>query len=107
MIIGGVPEAQGRAQAHWIARPGTAANDTVVAIASCYPSCAVLGCPFVVGVQTIFDPFPDVAVHVVEAERVGCKRADRSSLPAVPLAAAAVAVSIVFADFVAPRKCRR
>jgi hypothetical protein len=37
MIIGGVPEAQGRAEAHWIARPGTAANDTVVAIALCYP----------------------------------------------------------------------
>jgi hypothetical protein len=37
MIIGGVPEAQGRAEAHWIACPGTAANDTVVAIALCYP----------------------------------------------------------------------
>jgi hypothetical protein len=37
MIIGGVPEAQGRAEAHWRARPGTAANDTVVAIALCYP----------------------------------------------------------------------
>ena len=32
MIIGGVPEAEGRAEAHWIGRPGTAANDTVAAI---------------------------------------------------------------------------
>jgi hypothetical protein len=37
MIIGGVPEAQGRAEAYRIPRPGTAANDTAVTIALCYP----------------------------------------------------------------------
>src|ERR1700730_6836607 len=102
MIVGGEPEAEGRAETHWIADPGTAANDTVVAIALCCPGRSVLGCALVVAVQTILDPLPDVAVHIVETELVGRKRADRCRLPAVPLAAAAVAVGIIFADFVAP-----
>src|SRR5215471_5187348 len=102
MIVGGEPEAEGRAEAHWIAGPGTAANDTVAAIALCYPGRAVVGCVFVIGVQTILDPLPDVAVHIVEAELVGRKRANRSASSAVPLAAAAVAVGIVFADLIAP-----
>ena len=44
------------------------------------PGRTVRGCPFVVSVQTILDPFPDVAVHIVEAERIGSKRADGSGL---------------------------
>src|SRR6516162_8572831 len=106
MIVGGKPEAEGRAEAHRIANPGTAANDTVVAIALGDPGRAVVGCAFVVGVQTILDPLPDVALHIVEAELVGCKRANWSGSPAVPPAAAAVAVGI-YAELVAPGIGRR
>src|SRR5215471_7764995 len=102
MIVGGEPEADSRAEAHWIADPGTAANDTVVAIALRCPGRAVVGCPFVVGVQTILDPLPDVALHIVEAELVGGKRTNRSGSLAVPLAAAAVAIGIIFPKLVAP-----
>ena len=62
MIVGGEPKAEGRAEAHWIADKGTAANDTVVALALGDPGRAVVGRPFVVGVQTILDPLPDVAL---------------------------------------------
>jgi len=106
MIVGGKPETKGRAEAQRIAEPGTAAKDTVVAIALIYPGRAVFRCPFVVGVQTILDPFPDIAVHIVKAELIGRKRADWSG-PAVPLAAASVAVGVAFADLVAPRIDRR
>lgn len=73
MIVGGKPETKGRSEARRSAEPGTAAKDTIVAIALRYPGGTVLGCPFVVGVQTILDPLPDVAVHVVKAELVGRK----------------------------------
>ena len=106
MIVGGKPETKGRAEAQRIAEPGTAAKDTVVAIALCYPGGAVIGCPFVVGVLTILDPFPSVAVRIVKAELIGRKRANWSG-PAVPLAAAAVAVGVAFADLVAPGIDRR
>src|SRR5262245_9427007 len=106
MIVGGEPEAQRRAQPHRIADKRTAANEPVVAVAS-DPGRAVVRCAVVIGMQTILDPLPDVAVHVVEAERVGRKRADRRGLAAVKIAAAAVAVGVVFAELVAPRIGRR
>src|SRR5262249_16218990 len=102
MIVDREPEADSRAEPRWIAEPGTAANDTITAIPLRYPGRAVVGCPFVVGMETILDPLPDVTVHIVEAELVGRKRANRSGSPAVPLAAAAVAVGMVFPKLVAP-----
>src|SRR5262245_43228099 len=86
-----------------MASPGTAANHTILAIALRYPGRAVVGGTFVVGVPTILDPLPDIAVHIVEAELVGRKRANWSGSPAVPLAATAVAVGIVSADLIAPK----
>ena len=75
MIVGGKPKAEGRAEAHWIADKGTAANDTVVALALGDPGRAVVGRPFVVGVQTILDPLPDVAfARYFSVRREGCKQ---------------------------------
>jgi len=73
MIVGGKPETKGRSEAGRSAEPGTPAKDTIIAIAPRYPGGAVLRCPFIVGVQTILDPLPDVAVHIVKAELVGRK----------------------------------
>src|SRR5262249_57288544 len=68
-----------------------------------FPRRAVHGCSLVVDMKAILDPFPDVAVHVVEAKRVGSKRADRSRLLVIPLAAATVAIGVVVTDLLAPR----
>src|SRR5262245_7996141 len=84
-----------------IAVPATATGDTATAIAGC-PYRAIRRRPVVVAMPTILDPFPDIAVHVVETERIGGERADRGGLSTVPLAAAAVAVGVAFADLLAP-----
>ena len=93
--------AVGRAEVLRIKEPGTAANDTAATVTS-PPRRAVRGCTLVAVVEAILHPFPDVAVHVVEAERIGGERADRRRLLVVPLAAAAVAVGVALADLVAP-----
>ena len=63
------------------AEPGTAAEHPVSASTIC-PRRTIRGRPAVALVVAILDPFPDIAVHVVEAERIGRERADRGGLPA-------------------------
>src|SRR5262249_57726805 len=82
--------------------PGAAANDTVRAIAS-NQSGAVRWRSIVMAMIAIFDPFPNVAIHVVQAERVGRKRADWCGFSLIrPLTAATAAICISVSDLVAP-----
>jgi hypothetical protein len=39
--------------------------------------------------DAVLEPFPNIANHVVETERIGGERTDRSRLAVIPLAAAA------------------
>src|SRR5262249_25834752 len=48
------------------------------------------------------DPLPDVAVHVVEPERIRSERSNRCRLPKIPPAAAAVAIGVASARIVPP-----
>jgi hypothetical protein len=55
---------------------GTAADDPAIAI-TCRPSRAVGGGPVILFVIAILDPFPDIAVHVIEAEAIRLFLPDR------------------------------
>src|SRR5262249_21698014 len=55
----------------------------------------------------VLHPLPHIAVHVVQAESTGGKRADRSRPLKVPLATTAVTVGISLAELVAPGIGRR
>src|SRR5262245_50061073 len=66
------------------------------------PSRAVRRRSIVVALIAVFDPFPNVAMHVVQAERIGSKRADWCGLNILPLAAATAAVCISLSDLIAP-----
>src|SRR5262245_29264487 len=69
---GGAPGAEGRAEELWTVAPGTAANDPDVAVASCCPRRAVGGwISRIAIVPAVLHPFPDIAVHVVQAECIG------------------------------------
>ena len=68
--VGGVPEAEGRAEEPRIEVPGTAANDTVTTAAGC-PSRAIRGRSKVVIVPTVLCPFPHIAMNLVEPPRIG------------------------------------
>ena len=81
--------------------PRATANDMVSAIGA-NPSRAVRRRSIVVALITVFDPFPNVAMHVVQAERIGSKRADWCGLNVLPLAAATAAICISLSDLVAP-----
>ena len=79
-------------------------DDPLVAIAS-FPCRAVVGRSLVGSVITVLHPLPYIAENVIEAERIGCERADWRGLFVVPLATARKAVShhlAVHLDFVAP-----
>jgi hypothetical protein len=89
---GGVPVAVGRTEELRIDVPGTAADDTGLAIASC-PRRAIRGRPNVVSVIAILHPLPHIAQHVIDAERIGLERADRRGLSRVPLYRAPAAPS--------------
>ena len=69
-VVGGVPEAEGRAEEPRIEVPGTAANDTVTTAAGC-PSRAIRGRSKVVIVPTVLCPFPHIAMNLVEPPRIG------------------------------------
>ena len=98
--------AGGRTAAPWnLPRyPGATANDMVdmVSAIGAEPSRAVRRRSIVVALIAVFDPFPNVAMHVVQAERIGGKRADWCSLNILPLAAATAAICISLSDLVAP-----
>ena len=68
--VGGVPEAEGRAEEPRIEVPGTAANDTVTTAVGC-PSRAIRRRAKVVVVPTVFRPFPHIAMNLVEPPRIG------------------------------------
>ena len=69
-IAGGGPVAAGRAEDPRIVEPGTAADDAATANLS-RPRRTISGCSVVIVVIAVLDPLPDVAMHVVEAERIG------------------------------------
>ena len=68
--VGGVPEAEGRAEEPRIEVPGTAANDTVTTAVGC-PSRAIRRRAKVVVVPTVFRPFPHIAMNLVEPPGLG------------------------------------
>src|SRR6266404_7210703 len=93
----------------WVCRivvPGTAADDTFLAI-PCRPRKAIGGRPVVVLMPAILHPLPHIAGHIVEAERIGLERSDRRGSQFAPLVFAAMAVGVFFVDLVAPVKGRR
>src|SRR5262245_41404507 len=102
-VVGGAPVAAGGAEIPRNADPSAAAEDTATAFAFFNPSRTVLRSPVVVLVLAILDPLRDIAMHVMETECIGGERADGSRPLIVPLAAAAVAIGVPFADLVAPR----
>src|SRR5262249_60344422 len=77
-------------------------NDMVGAIGA-NPSRAVRWRSIVIALIAVFDPFPNVAMHVVQAERIGSKRANWCGLNILPLAAATAAICISLSNLVAPR----
>src|SRR5260370_13483983 len=91
----------------WICRivvPGTAADDTFLAI-PCRPrNKAIGGRPVVVLMPAILHPLPHIAGHIVESERIGLERSDRRGSQFAPLVFAAMAVGVFFVDLVAPVK---
>src|SRR5262249_20678914 len=66
------------------------------------PSRAIRRRADVEGVPAILHPLLDIAHHVVETKPVSGKRANRRSLPGIPLAATGVAVGIVRANGISP-----
>ncbi len=57
--------------------PGTTPDDAFGAISFRADRC-ITGCPFMVGVPAVGCPFPDIAVHVMDAPGIGGKRTNRS-----------------------------
>ena len=68
---GGVPAAAGRAEELRIVAPGTAAKDTDTAVGILRPRRTVFGRSLVVFVAAVLNPLQYIAVHVIEAKRVG------------------------------------
>src|SRR5262249_54382361 len=86
-----------------VAVPAAAAHGTAALVAAALgPGCRIGRGALVAVVVAIGEPGPDVALHIVKAERIGLERADRRRLLAVPAAAAVDAVGVVGADRVAP-----
>src|SRR5215475_4211712 len=67
-VVARVRAAVGGAEVPRFVVPGTAAHDTLSAVATCRPCRAVRRRSVVVVVPAILDPLPDIAVHVVQAE---------------------------------------
>src|SRR5262245_14226773 len=107
-LVFGVVVAGGRTGALWKPPhdPGTATNDMVDAIAS-IQSRAVRRRFIVIALIAILDPFPNVAIHVVQAERIGRNRGDWCGFWVLfiicPMAAATAAICVSVSDLVAPR----
>src|SRR5262249_61341308 len=57
----------------------------------------------VIALIAVLDPFPNIAIHVMQTERIGRKRADWCGFFIIrPPAAATAAICISVADIVAP-----
>lgn len=93
------------AQVNWTEVPGAATHNTQQAIglgarfAICWQVLVILK-------PAVLDPLADVAVHIVETERIRPKRSNRRRLLIVPRAAAAIAVCSSNADLIAPGEVR-
>src|SRR5262245_17771466 len=86
---------------------GTAAKATATTLrARCDPGRAICGRTLIVAVPTVLHPFPDVAVHVMKAERICRKLPDWGGvLPLVPafrLSARIAKIRILVARLVTP-----
>jgi len=67
----GTPAAVGRAEVLWKAAPSTAADNTATCISTFCPGAAICGrCSAIVVMPGVFDPFPDIAMHVMETEGI-------------------------------------
>src|SRR5262249_54118715 len=69
--VGGEPAAERGAEIPWTVEPGSAADDTVLAVAAFDPGRAIRWRAIVIGVAAILDPPIDITDHVIEAERIG------------------------------------
>src|SRR6266511_720004 len=81
--------------------PGSATDD-VVSAAGANPSRAVRRRSIVIALIAILDPFPNVAMHVVQAERIGSKSAYWCGSVILPRAVAPAAICFSISDLVAP-----
>ena len=74
-LVGGERAAEGRAEVLRMVEPGTAAKDpaTLTLGARCRPCGAVRWRTLIGAVPTVLNPFQDVAMHVVQAKRIGCE----------------------------------
>ena len=63
--------AAGRTEGFRIEVPGTAADDTGLAISASEPRRTIRGRPVVVNVIAVLRPHPHIAKHVIEAKRIG------------------------------------
>ncbi len=75
-VVGGAHAATGRAEEPRTVEPGTAANDTVLAL-PVHKGRTIGRCPNVTVVIAVLDPLPDIAQHVVQTKCIRTKRADR------------------------------
>ena len=101
-----VPVAVRRPRICGIVVPGTAADDTFLAI-PCRPWTAIGRRPDVVRIPAILHPLPHIAGHVEEAERIGLELADRGGFQSAPLVFAAMAIGVFYVELVTPVKGRR
>src|SRR5262249_15618565 len=81
---------------------GTAAGDTEACIAAPEPCGAVHWRADVVVVPDVFNPFPDISLHIVKPERVRLEGSSGGRWAAIPMAAAAIAVGVALARIVSP-----
>lgn len=71
-VAGSIHVAPRRASSMRIVVPGSATHCPKIAVARC-PGAAVPGIVGVGGAPAVLSPLPYVAIHVVEAPRIGCK----------------------------------
>ena len=76
----------GRTRVGRIEVPGTTAQHPRPILF--YPSRTIRRCARIVLVLMILTPFPDIAMYIVQPERIGIERTDRGGLFAAPLATA-------------------
>ncbi len=100
-VVGGIPVAVGGAEVPRVVVPRAAALHAPPTVTA-QPGTAVARRPFIAVVPAVLDPFPDVAMYVMQPPGIRIEAADRCRLLIVPAAAAAIAVGAVAADGVAP-----
>jgi hypothetical protein len=92
------PEADGRADVLALITPGAAADDAVAWLATLQPCGSVRWRAIVVLVPGIFNPLPDIAVHVVKPKRVRLEQSNGRCVFKIPGTTAAIAISVTRED---------